>query len=567
MTYALCLFLAIAAAPCIYVVMAFRTKRPETFAEYHYAGRTIAPADYVSSTIAYALQVAVLTLFATWGYQYGFWTISVAIFWGIGYLVLASLVKRGTIDRFLRQDRLGTIHQFLGVRSHIRALALIAALVSLMGIAGPAMFEAHFVANISSRLIVDIGHSEDPDSLVAEFTALFFWAFVVLAAIYMLYGGYRTIVRTDGIQLSIGYGAFSVALSLLLIRVAKTHSPEPALILLSGLFLLSVVAAICWRFLAGRQQRPARKLVVGGGIVLPLVSYAVGLAVTIVGAGGIEGSAFGSFFAEQQFSNPLALGGMTLLNLLIANALYQFVDVGQWQRLGSVSYDTQTPDKSRAAIAGYLRSIAVFTVISWIVAICFGMALRYVSADMSEHAFDELAAYMLSAQQSTSGIDKTVVILLLVAVGAVMFSTLDSLVAAIAFTAHNDVLRPREDGAKQVLLARAVTFTLLVISGLLYLWAYARVETFAEILYASWSMQIGLFWVIVLSFTNRPLSPIFAVLSVVAGIAGAITPLAVGAPLTTYSHGAIFALLASGLVAVAGVAFPTGRLRAKVGAD
>ncbi|MCK4874081.1 MAG: hypothetical protein KAS72_15265 [Phycisphaerales bacterium] len=563
--YVLLFFLAIVVAPCVYLAMAFRSRRPTSFEEYHYAGRTIEPGEFVSSTVAYALQIAVLVLFVTWGYQYGFWTIWVPIFWGLGYLVLAYLVKRGKMDRFLMQEHLGTIHQFLGDRSQIGALALLTALVSLLGIAGPAMFEAFFAANISSRLIVDMGQPSSADALIDQYTKLFFWAFLLLAAIYMLYGGYRTIVRTDGVQLSIGYGAFSIALSLLLVRAAETSGPGPSTVLLVLLVVLSLCSLAAWRFMIAKRGHPTRRMVFIGCIVVPLCIYLAGLAVVIVRAGGDGVFSLDGFLRDQQFASPTALGGMMLLNLLIANALYQLVDIGQWQRLGSVVYDKENPKASRTAIAGYLRYIAVFSFISWIVAVCFGMALHYVPGDMSAHAFDELAAFMLLAQQSQSSVDKAIVLLLLISVGAVMFSTLDSLIAAIAFTAHNDILRGLGRRWQRPGIARLTTLVLLVACGLLYLFANARVANFAEILYASWAMQIGLFWVVVFALSKRPLSPTFALLSVGTGMGGALVPLFVGSPLSTYTHGAVFALAGSGVMAALATTIPGGRVSSEGG--
>ena len=157
MLYGVLLFIALAAAPCIYLAMAFRSKAPSSFEEYHYAGRQIQPGGFISSTVAYALQIAVLSLFASWGYEYGIWTIWVAVFWAAGYFSLAGLVRSGATDRFLRQNTLGTIHQFLAARSDFRLVAWLAALVSLLGIAGPAMYEAFFTAHVTTRMIADLG--------------------------------------------------------------------------------------------------------------------------------------------------------------------------------------------------------------------------------------------------------------------------------------------------------------------------------------------------------------------------------------------------------------------------
>ena len=54
-------------------------------------------------------------------------------------------------------------------------------------------------------------------------------------------------------------------------------------------------------------------------------------------------------------------------------------------------------------------------------------------------------------------------------------------------------------------------------------------------------------------------------LSILAGMAGALLPLFVGEPLTTYSYGAIFAFAGAGAVAVLATVLPGGRTQMEGG--
>ena len=65
-----------------------------TTREYFLADKRVNNNDFVDTTVAYGYQIAALSLFASWGYVYGFWTIWVPVFWAIGYQVLRVLNDR-----------------------------------------------------------------------------------------------------------------------------------------------------------------------------------------------------------------------------------------------------------------------------------------------------------------------------------------------------------------------------------------------------------------------------------------------------------------------------------------
>ncbi len=558
--YLTLMLLVVASGPLIYVFIALSAKRTDTYELFHYAGRRVPPSEFVSTTVAYGLQVAVFTLFATWGFEYGFWAIWVPLFWALGYWLLSYLVASGRLDTFLAQEKVGTIHHFLGSRYKVKSLAVLAALASLIGISGPAMYEAHFVGNTVTRLIADCGNPANLEAFTSTYTPLLFGAFLAIAAVYMLAGGFTIIVRTDAIQLAIGYAVFSFVLSVLLYRMGRGDSFVPATAITCLLLLLSAFIVWFWLRTFGTDRRNLHWVVSVATLGGALVCYTAVLVLLVClpsesKAEIMQFDAWSQFFKEQKVGLPLGMGVVMLINLMIANGLYQIADIGQWQRLASVQFDRSDPVKARAGIARSMRVVLVYSSVSWIVAILFGMSLRYAAAGVAADPYDALPIFLLDAQRAGSLLDRAIVLLMLLAFVAVMLSTLDSLVASVAFTVHNDWLVPLGERWKSVRVARIVVALLLVVPFVGYLWAVKHVSNFAEILYACWSMQIGLFWIVILSFGERRLPGWVAVLSLSAGMTGAVAPLIVGGPLSTYTHGAIFAFVASGLVAFLGLAF------------
>ena len=94
------IFIAVLIGPALYLAITLTGKKSTDYSDYHYGCRTIKLNQFTDSTVMYALQVAAITLFATWGYSAGFWAILVPIFWMIGYLLLAYTIDKGALDNF-----------------------------------------------------------------------------------------------------------------------------------------------------------------------------------------------------------------------------------------------------------------------------------------------------------------------------------------------------------------------------------------------------------------------------------------------------------------------------------
>lgn len=560
--YLFLLLLAVLTGPLLYILVSLTGTRPRTYDEYHYAGRTISPESYVDSTVAYALQVAVLTLFATWGFLFGVWTIWVPIFWGGGYYLLSRLVERGTLDGFLRQKQLGTIHQFLSDKSQFPLLGALAALASLLGIAGPAMYEAEFAGKMVARLGTAIAQPPMESDLIDSYAVFFFAGFLILSAAYMLYGGFLAIVRTDVYQLAIGYCCFSVAMALLLYDVGRYNAFLPSLVILLIFNVMSIGLFWYWKSHIYNRTQHGRFHPSMIPLLVAIISYALSLAAILISPNEnkgdiISGNAWYSIWKDQQAGSPFSLGFFSLLSLLIANGLYQIVDIGQWQRLGSVKLGSDF-EASRRTLVRAIRVIMVYSPASWLMAILFGMTLRYVSVDIAADPYDAFSTLLLAYQGGGEASGQLLVLLFVVAIIAIMLSTVDSLVSCITLTIHNDWLSRISQRFRTLGAGRICTVVFLVMSFVLYRWLASRVTNFADVLYCCWSFQIALFPVVIAAFLDRLKSGWIGVLSVLLGMIGAVAPVLIGDrlvpqigfALTPYEHSPILALLLSSLVLI-----------------
>ncbi|MBL7074925.1 hypothetical protein ISS37_06780 [candidate division KSB1 bacterium] len=169
--------------------------------------------EFLNTTVAYAYQIAAISLFASWGYIYGFWTIWVAVFWFLGFFLLKKLNDYDLLKKYIQSESTLSIHGFLAKKYKSGNVARIAAIASMLGLSGTAFFEAEFTSNI----IISAVNTTQGQSLFM----LLFFIFVVVALIYIVVGGFKAVVETDRIQLSFGFIAFSIFLVLTYI---KCHS-------------------------------------------------------------------------------------------------------------------------------------------------------------------------------------------------------------------------------------------------------------------------------------------------------------------------------------------------------
>ncbi|MBW2739378.1 MAG: hypothetical protein JRE64_11145, partial [Deltaproteobacteria bacterium] len=237
--------------PIKYVLLSFSMERPITLDDYHVASHRIKPINFIDSSVAYGLQVAALTLFATWGYQYGIWVIWVPLFWLFGYVLLGRFIKKGALDDIIISDDSDTVHGFIGSRLS-RPLTYIASVISLIAIIGTAMYEADFAGSFTTEILFKAANYDAIAQVTFNLKTALFALIVLVSASYMIIAGFRAVVFTDAIQLFLGLVAFSVVIALLAVKMSSVGFLWYSFYLLITPIILLAMLTVYWH----RQNIP-----------------------------------------------------------------------------------------------------------------------------------------------------------------------------------------------------------------------------------------------------------------------------------------------------------------------
>lgn len=537
--------------PILYILVTLAGQSSATFEDFYFAQRKIKPDEFISSTVMYSLQVAAITLFATWGYLYGIWVVMVPLFWGLGYIIIVWLINNGYVDEFLKGENTGTIHQFIGEKSDAKEVAALAALCSLIGISGPALFEAEFVGSLVSNLVANALSSSPDINIISKYSDLLFVALIGFACVYMLFGGFRALVKTDEIQLSIGFSLFSIFLALILFHVASLGYSDAALIL-SVIAVIVCLAVVLHYLLVGSKSLKLYSCV---PVIVSLISFIICMVASFIFGSNTPDSEI-YIFDALKLDQPLGLGVMSIISLLIANILYQIVDVGQWQRLLSVEFDESEMLKHKAIITASLARTGLYSSASWVLAILFGISLNFVGSDIASNPYDAVSILLLNYQEAYGVFGQAIVLIFLLAIVAIAMSTLDSLISSITFTIHNDWIISFNENLKSQVIARFSTLIYIIIAITIYKWLSDRVESLADILYCCWAFQIALLPTIIGALKGNRGTKYKPIISIVFGVIGALLPLFFDS-LDPYQYSPTLSLIFS-VLGYMGVSFVNG---------
>lgn len=527
---------AVLSGPLVYLVAILFSPAPTTSREYHYANRKLLAHEYVDTTIMYALQVAAVALFATWGYMYGIMAAVVPVFWGIGYLIIAWLIDSGHLDEFIESDSFGTLHQFIAHGGKFRLVSAVGAVLTLVAISGPAMFEAFFTASVIERA------SKDVPGFSTTALAILFLGF---SAIYMLRGGFAGAVRLDRIQLATGYFGFVLLVSLSLYSIlGRQHDGIVAALalLLTGCSTAIFVGRISHSRSVGRND-PFAFVCTGAALIPPIVVLFLSIS--------SENASFDNIQFEKYFF-PDTFSWLAILSLFVANALYQLVDVGQWQRLLSVDPHARSLVESRTLISTSIRNVALTSPITWVIAIVFGILLKVISPEANAYE----ASYLLV--DHILGVPGQLKLWLLgaliVSLVAIMFSTIDALISATSFTVTNDIFHRKIRSQYDVAIDRWATLGTLALQLFFYLFVKKLAQDKTDaVLYLCWSFQIGFTPAVLFAILKRDIPESVLILSLLAGVVGAAAPLALLGPDAIYEYSPWCALLGAGVIGIFGI--------------
>lgn len=178
---------------------------------------------------------------------------------------------------------------------------------------------------------------------------------------------------------------------------------------------------------------------------------------------------------------------------------------------------------ARQQIEGAIRTIAYWSSLSWVLAVFFGISLRYAFPENDPYTIVQTANAALANQGVLIG--SVLLFLLYASISAIAYSTLDSLISATSFTVTNDILLPRSSRWRKLSWARAGTILTVLLQFIFYLhvrrYAEGKID---EILYLCWSLQIGLIAPVISALFDWKDRGITIFLAIAVGAAGAATP-------------------------------------------
>jgi len=488
---------------------------PETDeVEFFAAGRRLTVRQYATTTVAYGLQMAAIVLFAQWGYYYGYSTFVVPFAWCVGFFLLGLSAKR--LDRFLQSSR--TLHGFLGERhGGSNSLVRLAAIATLLGLGGALFAELGYATTL-------VKHILDRDESFRYLLMAFFLATVLL---YVLPGGFRAVVDTDSRQLPFAYVGLAVFLSAVIYateRVGASSTPTTVIGLLAfaAIALLSLIGV----FTAASPARSGRM----PSLLVPLTCLTIlGIAYFL----GTREQSGPSTAVHRSPWRPQPMGLLTASSLVVANAMWQFVDLSTFQRLTALHLPRNAQDRTRL-----LRKAVFWTALesplSWCIGIAIGIGLgqlgMFGGPDGAWVAYDRFLSSLAEGNGVGAlfpeAVRAAVIGLSLAGLIAIMLSSVDSLGSAMAFTTSADLVHPASrSAANTTARARLITVVvLLAVWGLLAVWeAHLSSDfTLSAWLYTAYAMQLALVGVCICALLDVRLGPKLAFLSVAAGVIASV---------------------------------------------
>lgn len=481
--------------------------RPRDLDDYFIYGRRVSATDFANTSVGYSLQMAALFLFADWGIRYGFGAFWVPLFWGAGFLFLYVLVPR--FDRFVSGN--WTLHGYLNDVFRSRALQVIAAIATIIGLWGTMMVEIDYATTIYQPFFAT--------ETALYPVGLFFLAFGFL---YIAYGGYKAEVNTERVQVPLAYSALlAVILALVFNVYLRGHGDVFWVLnlLLFALFMFMILAKV--GIIPGKPFADRQLLIPVVGLLLQSFIIVATRFVTPSTVPANPGQP--SIFADlpTQF---YAQGVLSLISLFLANALWQFVDISSWQRVSSVALAPPADLKRYEPLRRGLWRVMIESPVSWCFGVVFGMALRY--SGFLQPNDDPALGVGRFVEALTTGHGALIFLgsyawllypVFVAAVLAIMLSTVNALLSAITFTAFHDL--PPFGARASISKARLYAFAVASIGAALY---YSLRYVFGvgiqTALYTFYSSQLALFPAVAVALYRRRINAIAATASLIAGI-------------------------------------------------
>ncbi len=497
--------------------------RPKSVSDYFLYSKRISPKDFLKTSVGYSFQAASVVLFLLWSQSYGAIVIFIPIAWGVGYVLMMFAVKAGVLDDFLASspESNETIHGYVGrdVQSFLqRPFVLTLAITTVAGIGGTLVAEVDYALSL---ILSVLGFSENPNATLISTVALV--GVLFFSSCYVLWGGYRAVIETDKVQVPLSYISFcTIIFAVSGMAAANGHKVEAIVITIATVLLLLIFYLLRGRVAQDGEysSRWQDRIVFWTLIVGGLFTLAFSLN------GTQSTPATFSFFVHHE--NFLGFGVFGAISLILANMIWQFVDISSLQRLQSLEFPCQEGNErniARKKISQGLLSTAVESCGVWILVIVLAFALK--AAGVGE-VFTDAAMFFHAASNLTIIITPLLVFALI----CFAISTIDGLISATAYVAYYDLQRPPRDeiaSIQKLSTARSITFLTVSIICTAYLtlkWYLSHQDTsgllLGQILYAIYAIQISIGpAVLVRLLAPSYLNAVAAITSIIAGWVGA----------------------------------------------
>ncbi len=486
------------------------------------ANRKVTAIEFANASAAYGIQVASLSVFMSWGYRFGLGAFINPLAWGIGIVVFLIMLPK--LYPFLAQGQ--TLHGFLGTRYRSRAVTLLATLMTLVGFLGA--FTAELVWG--TRVLTMISGN-------SLFLGIATVAMAFLVLLYVVRAGQVSVIRADQWQLFFSHLGFVIALisltSLLHRRSVDAQSIGFLLSVVTALVLALVLRAIYQQAKAERAdaaRSPATALI--------FITMLLGTVASTINAILFSTSLGNLANAVRRNPNLYSFeqGTWNILSLALLPMLWQFADLTNWQRIASVKSD-ETARNAKGTIRhlrlGLVR-YAVESPVSWVLAILFGIAIRYANIGIddagAENGIAAIPLAIIGNHVFGAVISAVVAGCIGTAILAAMMSTADGFLIGSTFTLVFDIWTPLAerrgatiDGGWKVRVG-ITSATLMLVFGLLSYWL-ASVFSFdlLTLLFGAFSAQVSMFAPVIgaLVLRDRLPSGRWAFASIGAGFSGA----------------------------------------------
>lgn len=404
-----------------------RTRSKLTARQFFFMDHQATLSNYVDTTVAFSLQVAVTIYFIFWGYKYGWSNILFVLTWCLGIYIFSLAAPKFSAMLLAHE----TLLSYIALES--RSVRLVSAIVIVLSLFG-LMYTELFLT--TKFIATAIAHTSSEISYENWYWITFFML-LVSVGLYVSVGGAQKVVSTDKQQLVLAYLASTVFFMAIHWDVAKNGARVyywtyiPILFAYVALWLGCGLSAYISDGTTNRRFRFFPREFSLASTYTPFFC-AILLTVLIVAPPKFGGSDVIDF-PKSVFSmidEESGYGVWALFGFAIANIIWQFSDYTAYHRLGLLKLDDDDAVARVGAIKRSILGTMLSSPVTWALGVFAGMAI-HASGLIPDSAADQniFFDFVAALVRSSSGGDQSSYVAL-TALGmfitAVMLSTVDS---------------------------------------------------------------------------------------------------------------------------------------------